>query len=141
LSLVVTLCAGLRVSQGLLEDMMKMVREVEVEEAEEVEVSSAVREGEEEQEVREAEEDRRLSSAEEDRRLSSAPQPRHTSDPTIHQEHCIMPAVCSEEEGGMGGGVGGVDGNLWLPGHARQVSLILSVSSSPALSQPSSYSN
>ncbi len=136
MSLVVTLCAGLRVSQGLLEDMMKMVREVEVEEAEEVEVSSAVREGEEEQE-----QEQEVRQAEEHRRLSSAPQPRHTSDPTIHQEHCIMPAVCSEEEGGMGGGVGGVDGNLWLPGHARQVSLILSVSSSPALSQPSSYSN
>jgi len=115
LSLVVTL---VRVSQGLLEDMMKMVREVEVEEAEEVEVSSAVREGEEEQE-----QEQEVGEAEEDRRLSSAPQPTHTSQPTIHQEHRIMPAVCSEEEGGRGGGVGGVDGNLWLPGHARQVSL------------------
>ena len=132
MSLVVTLCADLRVSQGLLEDMMKMVREVEVEEAEEVEVSSAVREGEEEQE-----QEQEVRQAEEHRRLSSAPQPRHTSDPTIHQEHCIMPAVCSEEEGG----VGGVDGNLWLPGHARQVSLVLSVWCSRALSQPSSYSN
>ena len=117
MSLVVTLCAGLRVSQGLLEDMMKMVREVEVEEAEEVEASSAVREGEQEQEqeVREGEQ--------EERRLSTPPQPTHTSEPTIQQEHHIMPAVGSEEEGGRGGGVGGVDGNLWLPGHARQVSL------------------
>ena len=74
-----------------------MVREVEVEEAEEVEVSSAVREAEQEQE-----QEQEVREAEEDGRLSSAPEPRHTSEPTIHQEHRIMPAVCSEE-GGRGG--------------------------------------
>ncbi len=45
-----------------------------------------------------------------------------------------MLAVCSEEEGGRGGGVGGVNGNLWLPGHARQVSRVSL--SHPKPSQP-----